>query len=103
MRIPIGFVCLLFLFALSQCKAYSGQGDTLSAEGILYEGIPVSLDGCGHMIMIDSVLYKAIGIPDSMIEDGKVVSVTYVSEGFFYCGRGKQKIEQIRIVAIKPE
>lgn len=103
MRIQILFFSLLYVLAFSRCIAFNGNRDTLIAEGTVYIGIPESLDGCGHMIMIDSVLYKAVGIPEHVLENEKKLRFEYVSEGFFYCGRGKRKIEQIRIVAIKPE
>jgi len=94
------FYFLFFILSFSGCKATS-PGDTLKANGVVQKGIPVGADGCGDMIVIDSVPYKAIGIPAEFLKDGLEVKVRYIPAEPFRCGRGGKAIPSVKILSIR--
>lgn len=71
------------------------------ARATVYEGVPVAADGCGVMVKIDSVVYKAEGIPEEIVADGLEVLIKYTEGEIFYCGRGRAPIPTIHIRKIK--
>ena len=94
----IGRFLLLGLLTFSSSIVF-GQ-DIICAKAKVYEGVPVAADGCGVSVKIDTVMYKAEGIPKEFIVDGMDVVIKYKMGETFYCGRGQFPIQTIQILSI---
>lgn len=93
------FIIVFTLISLS-CAGQT-KSKLSKAQGTVFIGIPVAADGCGNIIQIDSVNYKADNIPQKYQIDNLKVCIKYTSGPTFYCGRGQAPIATINIVSIK--
>lgn len=69
---------LIAAFLMISCvKPATDKTDELCEDGIIKYTGPIELDGCGFMVMIDSINHKPTNLPAQFEEDGLEVYLCY--------------------------
>lgn len=95
------FITIFFVLSCS-CKAQSTLNKKATrSKAMVLVGVPMSADGCGNSVKIDSSYFHAKNIPSEFIKDSLWVEISYQLVDTIYCGRGRYPMPAIDILEIR--
>jgi hypothetical protein len=94
------FITIFFVLSFS-CKAQTTlYQEVKTSKAMVMTGIPMSADGCGNTVKIDSSYFHATNLPFEFIKDSLWVEISYKLTDTIYCGRGRYPMPAVDILQI---